>query len=136
MNGKFNLKAALLLPLLFAASCVHERYQQPLVANATIEATAPVWIRAIDGKKVSLFGKKSQTHLRILPGLHTLRVDYYGTEIVRGRDGREKKVTYSGLSYLDIKFMAKAGHNYVVGAERGEAKVKAWVTEFSNTNPK
>jgi hypothetical protein len=123
---------ALAILIFLTTSCAHTRYQEPNLGDtANIEANAPAWIHAIDGRKIRAFGSGKRTSFKISPGPHTVQVFYddYDFFTMQGKRVRS-------LSYLDLKFLARPSHNYFVVARAERSKWSAMITEFPDTNPK
>jgi hypothetical protein len=116
--------------------------------TAWLVADAPVWVHAIDGKKISN-GLAGEKRFAVSPGLHTIMVKYVDVEVqtigspfpsvvtpshpygeVPGGYG-ERVTRAVSNSVLPVSFIAEAGHTYYVkdGTDGGDT----WhphVTEF------
>ncbi len=103
------------------ASCVHEKmYSGPTLPDdqlATLEATAPMWLVAVDGHRLSSFGLHDTVRVKILPGPHNIEVAYSardsGTAVDQyGTFARVRQETWSGKNF-PITFVARARYRYV-----------------------
>ena len=133
---KARLAAGLLLVALLAVSGCATGYDAPQAGadTATLIATAPVWVHAIDGKEI-FNGLAGEKHFTISTGSHTIMVRYmevqshyygvtgdpgpmlqpYSREEGPRQSGRYMSVQkISSESTLPVKFVAEAGHTYYV----------------------
>jgi hypothetical protein len=89
---------------------------------ASLNATAPVWIVSIDGKKVSRAGITGHKRFHISAGQHLIEIQYSQVSIpIQKFDG---DVTYTTCRHIfseqdiPIHFFATSGTTYYVRAER------------------
>jgi hypothetical protein len=112
------------------------RYRPPAEANeqiAHLEAIAPVWIVAIDGKKLSSLKLKGEQRLRLAPGRHIVEVGYASRE--------RRTVQWNHQSYavtavmrsqdnVPLRLTAEPGRTYYVQEGRID---DAWSPFFTET---
>ncbi|MBC8094987.1 MAG: hypothetical protein H7Y43_04165 [Akkermansiaceae bacterium] len=117
--------ALLLLLTLLGSSCAHTKaYVEPVgpaESFAVVQADAPVWIRMIDGRKVSNKGAGDHKEFKVLPGAHVLQVSLSGIETVETTDHGETlhaRRRFQSLGSAELKFTAEAGENYLIGYKK------------------
>jgi hypothetical protein len=127
------------LALLSALGCA-ARYHEParLESSASLQANSPLWVTAIDGKKVSQLGFTGEKHFRVTPGQHILRIRLSDEErqqfYVQNRyvaNGYNRILSTNDVS---LHFKAQAGHAYYLHGDRNDMD-KLWrpfVTESSD----
>jgi|SRR5882724_5923003 len=112
------------LALLIFAGCA-AGYREPSVPRsemASINATSPVWIVTIDGKKVSRVGITGHKQFHVSPGQHVIEVQY--SQIGMPAEKFDGDVTYTTRSHtfseqnVPVQFFATSGTTYNVKAER------------------
>jgi hypothetical protein len=131
-----NQLFGLLLALVTFTGCASSYRQPSLPRNATasLRAAAPVWIVAIDGKKVSRISLSGKKQFRVSPGSHTIEVQYvqferpYQEESGGGATYTVLGQTMSEKNIL-VHFFATAGTTYYVRAGRSEDLWKPVVTD-------
>lgn len=141
MPRALSLAALPVLVCSLLASCAHQRAyvepQLPADQTATVEASVPVWIVAVDGARVNC-AAGDRCSIKVPPGPHVLEVTYTGLEPRRtGQDpfsGLQPPPVQpiQGMGTLKLKFAAQAGHVYSIAAERSGPKWSASVHDFRN----
>jgi hypothetical protein len=118
-------------------------YREPSLphnATASIKATAPIWIAAIDGKKVSRVSLSGNKQFRVTPGLHVVEVLYNqidppAYESSGGETYAVRNQAYSAKN-VPIQFLATAGTAYYVKARRSEDSWKPIITDIPEPPPR
>jgi len=112
------------LALLTLAGCA-AGYREPSVPRsemASINATAPVWIVTIDGKKVSRAGITGHKQFHISAGQHLIEVQY--SQVSMPAEKSDGDVIYTTRHHIfseqniPVQFFATGGTTYYVRAER------------------
>jgi hypothetical protein len=126
-----NQLFGLLLVLLTFTGCA-SAYREPALSQnetACINATAPVWIVTIDGKKVSRAGVSGHKQFRVSTGRHLVEVQY--SEIGKPISGipyaaRDRIVSQKNVP---LSFVASAGKNYYVKEGRSGYAWNPFITD-------
>ena len=88
-------------------------------------ASSGTIIRGVD----SLVKKRpfsiGERHIEILPGMHSVTVDYYRVTIARRKSSRTSVI---------LEFEALAGHTYGVESEGGYRRWQAWIIDMADTS--
>src|SRR4051812_3008047 len=78
LRQSWNQRFGFLFVLLIFTGCA-SGYREPSIPRnemATLNASSPVWVVSIDGKKVSRTGITGHKHFRVSPGTHLVEVQY------------------------------------------------------------
>ena len=101
---------------------------------AILNASSPVWVVSIDGKKVSRTGITGHKHFRVSPGLHSVVVQY--SQLSLPFQESSGSMTYSfqdrafSVQNVPIRFFATSGATYYVKAGRSEDHWKPTITDI------
>lgn len=135
----------LVLSVLLVGGCATPDYVEPrqLPTDAvlpTIEATAPVWIRSINGKRLPASFSDRRV-IRLAPGAHVLELSYSRTEIRREDQMQELRNPWNRAPKwhvvsegVKVPVTVRSGYTYVVNHERKDAERKIFysIAEYQN----
>ena len=118
--------------LILALTGCASRYHEPPRSNnqvAQLDATVPVWIASIDGKKVSRVGFTGHKSFVITAGNHLLEVQYSQVQSETSSWNVQSYHYAQSKSYVPVKFTAIAGRTYYVEAGRKGDMWRPYVTD-------
>jgi hypothetical protein len=113
--------------LLLASSGCANHYAEPASRKgvAFLQATVPVWIVSIDGRRITNVNVTGVKHLRIPPGDHLVMVKYSSFE----HQGLMMTAFAGSRNNLPVRFRAEPDHTYYLRDGRLNNRWKPYVTE-------
>ena len=138
-------RALVLLPVFVVLSCAHTNYysepSRPDSQVALLEVNLPLWIVSLDDQPVSYGLTEDLKTLKVVPGPHSIVIQYSGTEARIKREPlqliplvQSRRVT--GRDRVRLQFVAQAGHTYFTNCGHDEKHWWANIGDFLTVNPK